>query len=253
MSGIAFELKGKTAFFKKPDVNEKIYMTYSQIHKVALLGIFGAILGLGGHIQQQRDKQVNGDTEENRYPAFYEKLKDLRVSIVPKGQKGYFVKKRHMFTNTVGYANKGSNLLVNEQWLENPHWTVYIERGEVEESLYEQLVDYLLHRKAVFVPYLGKNDHFAEIENPRAVTYSSLEQVDHYDSLVLEREIVYLEEEDTYDEEVPFYFKEIMPYTLEHTYNYYEYETLVYTNICMKPKESFTHTYECEGKTLFFM
>ena len=42
-------LKGRTAFFKKPDVNSYYYFTYDQIHKVVLLGIFGAILGYSGY------------------------------------------------------------------------------------------------------------------------------------------------------------------------------------------------------------
>ena len=42
-------LKGRTAFFKKPDVNSYYYFTYGQIHKVVLLGIFGAILGYSGY------------------------------------------------------------------------------------------------------------------------------------------------------------------------------------------------------------
>lgn len=34
---IRFELWGNTAFFKKPDVNEYVYFTYNNIHKIALL------------------------------------------------------------------------------------------------------------------------------------------------------------------------------------------------------------------------
>ena len=45
MDVLRFELSGKTAFFKKPDMNSYLYFTYGNIHKVALLGIFGAILG----------------------------------------------------------------------------------------------------------------------------------------------------------------------------------------------------------------
>ena len=44
MQALKFRLKGKHAFFKIPAVNSYYYFTYAQIHKVALLGIFGAIL-----------------------------------------------------------------------------------------------------------------------------------------------------------------------------------------------------------------
>ena len=57
---IKFKLSGKTAFFKKPDVNEYAYFTYNNIHKIALLGMLGAVIGLGGYNQQK----------ENKYPEF---------------------------------------------------------------------------------------------------------------------------------------------------------------------------------------
>ena len=47
MEILRFRLSGKNAFFKKPEVNTYCYFTYGNIHKVALLGMFGAILGYG--------------------------------------------------------------------------------------------------------------------------------------------------------------------------------------------------------------
>ena len=48
MEAVRFTLSGRTAFFKKPEVNAYYYFTYSQIHKIALMGMFGAILGYDG-------------------------------------------------------------------------------------------------------------------------------------------------------------------------------------------------------------
>ena len=56
MKAIKFNLSGKFAHFKKPDVNSYAYFTYSHIHKVALLGILGAILGLKGYESFSREK-----------------------------------------------------------------------------------------------------------------------------------------------------------------------------------------------------
>ena len=53
MKAIRFTLSGKDAFFKKPEVNSYYYFSYGQIHKVALLVIFGAILGNGGYAQKK--------------------------------------------------------------------------------------------------------------------------------------------------------------------------------------------------------
>ena len=64
MEALTFKLSGKTACFRKPDVNEFAYFTYHHIHKIALMGVLGSIVGLGGYAQQ-------GECE---YPEFYEKL-----------------------------------------------------------------------------------------------------------------------------------------------------------------------------------
>ena len=52
MNSLKFTIEGKTAFFKIPEVNAVQYFTYGNIHKPALLGILGAIMGYGGYTQQ---------------------------------------------------------------------------------------------------------------------------------------------------------------------------------------------------------
>lgn len=62
MKAVRFTLSGKSAFFKKPEVNTYYYFTYGQIHKVALLGMLGAIAGYNGYAQKKMDceKKRNG-------------------------------------------------------------------------------------------------------------------------------------------------------------------------------------------------
>ncbi|MFQ9583515.1 MAG: CRISPR-associated protein Cas5 [Blautia hansenii] len=94
MEILRFRLSGKNAFFKKPEVNTYCYFTYGNIHKVALLGMFGAILGYGGYSQMKgigREKKQQQLTES--FPEFYEKLQELQISILPGNQKGYIAKK----------------------------------------------------------------------------------------------------------------------------------------------------------------
>ena len=86
MQALKFTLSGKTAFFKRPEVNTYYYFTFGNIHKVALLGIFGAILGYQGY---------NNTIE---LPEFYQKLKDIKSSILPHNKKGYFSKKYSIIT-----------------------------------------------------------------------------------------------------------------------------------------------------------
>ena len=175
MKAVSFELCGKTACFRKPDVNQYAYFTYNNIHKVALLGLFGAILGYGGYTQlfeKNRGLKEGQLGYDDCFPEFYENLKQLRVSIVPLAAYGYFSKKIQVFNNFVGYANgmvSGNSekaikeradtyiLNIREQWLENPAWQILILDDGSE--VYQKLKEYLLLGKAAFIPYLGKNDH----------------------------------------------------------------------------------------------
>ena len=54
MKALRFRLSGKTGFFKQPDVNTYLYYTYGQIHRVALLGLLGAIVGYKGYNEKGR-------------------------------------------------------------------------------------------------------------------------------------------------------------------------------------------------------
>lgn len=161
MKALCFTLKGKTAFFKKPEVNSYYYFTYGNIHKVALLGIFGAILGYCGYTKQHYQNIKKKELEKG-YPEFYEKLSQLNVSICPNAERGFIEKKIQYFNNSVGYASKeqGGNLIVKEQWLEKPSWDIYV-LLDCEEA--DKLADAMMNNKCIYIPYLGKNDHLADI------------------------------------------------------------------------------------------
>lgn len=228
---VSFELSGKTACFRKPDVNVYAYFTYNNIHKPALFGLLGAIIGLGGHTQlydeNERLKKAKKPSN-NGYPEFYKKLKNLKVSITPLAKHGYFAKKIQVFNNSVGYASKeeGGNLIVREQWLENPMWRIMILDDGSDE--YNKITEYLLAQKCVFIPYLGKNDHPAKIENVKVVELGA--PTDNFiDSLFIKDSAklgAWAKEED----EHPFLFQEVSPFSLQETYHFYEYKTLLFTN-----------------------
>ena len=127
------------------EFNSYTYFTYNNIHKPALLGMLGAILGYGGYSQQK---------EEDTYPEYYQRLNEIKVSIVPVNNNyGVFSKKIQVFNNSVGYASfeDGGNLVVREQWLENPCWYIYILDDGSQE--YNKLKEFLLEGKAFYIPY----------------------------------------------------------------------------------------------------
>jgi CRISPR-associated protein Cas5h len=229
MKAISFKLSGKTACFRKPDVNAYAYFTYNNIHKPALLGMLGAILGLGGYTQLH-DKNSGFKKGQLGYdagfPEFYDKLQHLKVSITPLAPNGYFSKKIQTFNNSVGYASQeqGGNLVVREQWLENPAWQIMILDDGSEEFV--KLSEYLLGGKSVFIPYLGKNDHPAAIDEVEIVTLLE-PQGSYIDSLFIKdgTSLGWAKEDES-----PFLFQEVSPMRLQKEYHFYEYETLVLTN-----------------------
>lgn len=223
MNSVCFTLSGPAACFRQPDVNEKVYFTYNNIHKVALLGLLGAIIGLPGY----RNYHLY-DQDEQLYPAFYEVLAPMLVSVVPNGKNGYFTKKIQYFNNSVGYASReeGGNLQVREQWLENPSWTILLLQHKLSDDVWNKLNDYLLNGKCVYVPYLGRNDFPAQIDDVQTLELSP-SQSPQINSLFL-----YNGDLKALDSGSPaqYLFVETAPTGLVAKHNFYVFGRYIYTN-----------------------
>ena len=194
MQALKFTLSGKTAFFKRPEVNTYYYFTFGNIHKVALLGIFGAILGYQGY---------NNTIE---LPEFYQKLKDIKLSILPHNKKGYFSKKIQYYNNSVGYVV----LLDNEEA--------------------NKLAKAIINKKCIFIPYLGKNDHPANITDPVIVDLEK-RNIDEESLACLFPKGDFEEAEDI---DIDFYkYQESLPVRLNEKTGLYEYMTFIHTNLYM--------------------
>ncbi|MCR4944961.1 MAG: type I-B CRISPR-associated protein Cas5b [Clostridium sp.] len=249
MDVLKFILKGKTAFFKKPEVNSYIYFTYGNIHKCVLLGIFGAILGYGGYNQTSLLSKIHKD-KNNFLPEYYEKLENIKISIVPLSEKGSLSKKIQYFNNSVGYASKeaGGNLIVKEQWLENPAWCIYVILDNDESRL---LAHYIINNKVTFNPYLGKNDHIADISNAEIIkdvaksnTFSKI------DSLALKKDFEITFEEE--DEEIDYFkYEEYLPLNLHEETSLYVLEKFFYSNMEVNAKTD-VDVFDIKGKNIVF-
>ena len=254
MKALSFEISGKTAIFKKPDVNSYAYFTYNNIHKPVLLGILGAIIGLDGYTKlydENRGLKEGKLGYNDGFPDYYEKLKDLKISIIPLVKNGYFSKKIQTFNNSVGYASQelGGNLIVREQWLENPKWQIIILENDTEE--YKKIKEYLLNKKAVYIPYLGKNDHFANIDFVKEIGLSDnlyLDEGLYIDSLFIKNGKI-----DGYEKEgeLPFIFQEVSPISLQKDFHFYEYETLCFTNCELDEKPENCFSFENKNYAFF--
>lgn len=254
MKTLKFSLSGDLAHFKRPDVNEEVYFTYNHIPKVALLGLMGAILGLSGYNDQGNDD----------YPEFFRKLRNLKVAIVPiSSSKGIFRKKIQVFNNSTGFGNigkpkvngkqmyKGDNLIVREQWLENVAWDIYIDMNSlVEQEVLDKLQDYLLNGKAVYPPYLGKNDHFAQITDACLIELEEAMNPEYISSLFPCHEVKL--DDETYDEDYAYTFKDHMPMAINQE-GMYIFEKLGFTNRMINTVKSSLYRDQDHDRILYFI
>lgn len=255
MEILRFTVSGVMACFRIPYVNKNAYFTYGNIHKNALIGILGAILGYGGYIQQF--KKANGFgpykkrlkyTEES-YPEFYEKLWPLKVSIIPKYTDSTIPRNMVSFNNSTGFASKeeGGNLIVTEQVLEHPAWEIAV---LIDCAEAEKVKDYIVNQKGVFFPYLGRNDYPASISDIRvekAVTETSLAGRLH--SLWIGDRGEALDP----DEDMPeayFYYTEQLPYGMDGLTNLAYMKKFIYCNSDVKYKDT-VYTLQ-DGKRIMF-
>ena len=162
---ISFDLRADFGFFRKPDVNDGLQLSYNMLHKPALLGILGAIAGLKGY------------EKKGQWPEYYKLLKSVPVGIEPLKpyhDKGNFTKTAITYTNTVGYANADGNLIVHENTLRSPAYRVYVLLNEADE-IESRLLTRIRNQEAEFVPYLGKNEFTAWWENVVEYTLESFQ------------------------------------------------------------------------------
>lgn len=242
---IKFELSGKTAFFRNPEVNKNCYFTYEQIHKIAVLGILGAIIGLNGYSAQDNNED---------YPEFYEKLRNFKISIVPKTERGYFSKKIQKYNNSTGLASseRGGNLVETEQWLQDVKWDIYILKNETPE--YNKIKEYLLNSKCEYIPYLGRTDHYANIKNVKVLDMELSKTPECINSL-----FIYLKEYMKFgadytpynDDDIPYIYCEYLPIELDKD-NMYKNALFYYTNSYIEFNKQYNNIYSLDGCNYMF-
>lgn len=258
MEILRFTLSGRSAIFRKPEVNSYVYFTYGNIHKVALLGMFGALLGYKGYTQMQGFEKGRKQTKPDiSFPEFYQRLNHLNISILPstENKKGVIPKKVQAFNNSVGYASKeqGGNLIVKEQWLENPKWEICV---LIDSEEARKVKDAVCDRTCVYYPYLGKNDHpadisRAEVDQAREIPFE-MGRMDCFvpkDNMEL-ADLDYDEKEElgAFNE---FKYEEALPWALDGWTNLYILKTLVYTDAFWKAGDK--PVYELrDGKRVVF-
>lgn len=225
---ISFTIKSDFGMFKKPDINDKIFITYNIIPKPYILGILGAIMGYEGYAQN-RDK--------TKMAKFYEKLKDIRVAIAPISTNGGLFKKEFiLFNNTFNGETKN----ITEQTLINPAYDIFIELDCLKYS-HRKLYLNLKNNKAKYLPYMGKNefslwwDSFHEHS-----LFKKIKQKEQFQILtIIPKDENFILKNSGYRERTTdyFYLFERLPIDWNKHPRQYKYQDFLYTNAVFKQNE----------------
>jgi CRISPR-associated protein Cas5h len=215
------------------------------LHKPALLGILGAIIGLSGY----RKLKV--------FPEYYIKLKDLPVGIQPlNANKGNFTKTVLHYKNGVGYASyePGGNLIVAEQILIEPSYRCYL-LLDTQNHIHDKLDIYLQKYQAEYLPYLGKNEFSIWWESYREYNYELFGYADNYKVATIFRKAETLVKEmREQTSEMPFLFEstvaepeylyfEELPIGFDENLMQYRREMFAYTNFILRKEKQLENLY----------
>lgn len=232
---ITFIINANFGILKKPDINDN-YLTYNMMHKPALLGILGAIIGLSGY------------SETQKIPEYYKALKDIKISIKPQNdEKGNIKKTSICFNNSVGYANKDGGILqIYEQVLINPSYKCFLIL-DIEDNNQKNLYNNILNYEAVYIPYLGKNENYLWWNNAKEIEIENVNENEFIISSIFIKESILKNNLEfdlmNFDSEKFFYF-ERLPIGFDDEMFQYILKDFAYTNNILKMDNPLTDLYK---------
>ena len=253
---ISVDLYADFGLLKKPDTNDPMYFTFNMLHKPALLGILGAIIGEKGFFDvaklsttEGKGRNATSAYQRGIKPDYYSKLEHLKIAIKPSdsiSNRGVFIKDSLKYNNGTGYASEeiGGNLIITEQFLIKPAYRCFIMFENMDDTE-EKLFTYLKNSWAEFLPYLGKNDfslwwqNFDEYElnyfNPDRETSFMIDSIFIKDSPVKDgkEKVMRFKPSGNLDNSKFMYF-ENLPVSYNTTLWQYNYESFAYTNFSLK-------------------
>lgn len=248
---ISIDLKADFGFFRNPGANNTINQSYNMLHKPALLGILGAIIGLEGY------------KEKGKMPQYFDLLKCLNIGIEPLShEKGIYQKTVIKYTNTVGYANNGSNYLTEEATLIKPSYRIYI-LLELNNKMEQKLFEYLKNGIAEYLPYFGKNEFSAwwEVETFRDYDFEKIKADENgktIKTLFLKTQMIkHGKEEIPFDlfnfekEEVPYFYFERLPIGFDENLMQYEIGDYVFGTYKIKNNIQLDNLYYLKSENAY--
>jgi len=170
-------------------------------------------------------------------------------------EKGNFQKTSVKYINGVGYANADGNLLVEETMLVTPAYRCYV-LLDTSNELEAKLHDYIVQRKAEFIPYLGKNEFQAWVADINEWDYSPLSNDESFtvDSLFVKSGSIknqIVETEISFDFSVQsgsFTYFEMLPIGFDGKLMQYQLNDFAYTDWRLKSSSKIANLYTLKEK-----
>lgn len=241
MEAFKFDIYGKYAFIKNPEINTKEF-SFEHIHKPTILGLLGCILGLKGR---------ESCTKDFPFPEYYDKLKDIKVSIVPHSV--VFNKYDDTIINSTGYCNAGESQVIQREILEGVRWTIYlINDNVIDKELWDRLYMMASNHESFYPLYLGSNEYKAKISNVEKVNLDKAFDTEIVINSLFLRDIIKTRHEVTFNEDdIPYDLMLYFPHSLNELllYNYKWYE---HTNLILEINND-DNLYMDEDKVLYFI
>lgn len=241
---ISVDFYADFGMLKKPDTNEPVYLTFNMVHKSALLGILGAIIGEKGFVK-------NGEL-----PDYYKVFESLKLGITPLNHdNGNYSKTVIRYNNTTGFASEeeGGNLIIDEQTLIAPAFRCYLLTDNTIEKQ-QKLSQYLKEIYAEYLPYLGKNEFSLWWKNYQEYSFSEFVPQSPFkiDSLFIKEESVQNGKVQNYflpflnfsnSNGNTFSFFENLPIGYNHDLLQYDYKSFAFTDYDLKADYTVTNEY----------
>ena len=152
MKFLKFNLSGDLALFRRctsVDDTTELILTHDFMPPTAVKGLIGAILGYSGLAKASR---------ENTEIEFLKKLECVKIAILPN-RTNKFIQR---ITNTTGFANNGSTMIMAQQVLEDLSYKVFV--GDNFDD-YEKLKDLMIKGKTTYPMTLGRKGFTASYSN----------------------------------------------------------------------------------------
>lgn len=250
MECLKFTVFGRYGFFKNHECNS-INFTYQFIHKPCIMGLLGAMIGLDGWRQM---------VEHDGKLEYYEVFKNSKISIIPTSS--YYETFYETINNATGFTNissdkqGGETANIKRQILQNPSYTIIIQKDGIEEKYYNKLKEMLFKGESVYRLCLGNNNYTANIKDVEEITIDEYTEKDDIivNSLIKECEIEEIYEESEDDIGVEGFQTHIwLPtnYNINSDYGHYK-EPITYNNFYMRTKNN-CKLYSFNDKVYYFM